>query len=83
MTAICAGYGEVISDGTKYSCADVATVTVTAGCIHEHVGPRDVCDFHASEITQGVMKCGDCSDSDSPHTCMLRELASEPVKAAS
>jgi hypothetical protein len=33
---------------------------ITAGCIHEHVGERDLCNFHTEDLREGMMFCGTC-----------------------
>lgn len=44
--------------------------TVVAGCIHEHVGKRDLCDWHTEDVYLGRMLCGDCLGADG-HMCYL------------
>ena len=74
----CGGYtarsgSDVISP--KVPCTSPVTATVTAGCLHEHVGDRDLCDYHATDARAGIMLCGDCLDSSIPHECRLRVMA--------
>ena len=33
---------------------------ITAGCIHEHIGERDLCSFHTEDLREGMMLCGSC-----------------------
>lgn len=67
----CSGYNRVISDGTEYHCRATATQVVVAGCIHEHFGPRDLCDYHAAELRRGEQNCGNCLGT---HHCVLIAL---------
>jgi hypothetical protein len=80
----CAGYSRVISDGTIYHCSTmVAGEAVIAGCVHEHVGPRLLCEYHADELRSGGQLCGDCLDLG--HRCVLVELprpATSQVRSA-
>ena len=77
MTA-CTGYIAFSgSDRWDRPCPGAAAQVVTAGCIHEHVGDRDLCARHAGEIRSGIMLCGDCLDAKgAPHRCYLRVLSS-------
>lgn len=70
MTA-CIGYDAA----SRYPCHRQATEVVAAGCEHEHIAERAVCDWHAGDIREGSMKCGDCADSASPHDCWLTPMA--------
>lgn len=69
--AQCAGYNRVISDGTEYHCHSAPVSTVIAGCVHEHVGPRDLCGYHTAEVERGEMSCGECL---ATHHCPLTVL---------
>ena len=65
------------SDRWDRPCPNSAAEVITAGCVHEHVGDRDLCDGHASEARDGVMLCGECLNvKGAPHRCYLRVLAS-------
>lgn len=71
----CTGY----RPDTGNPCARPATETITAGCVHEHVGDRSFCSFHADDLRAGQMWCGDCGQGPEPHDCVLvaaRERAS-------
>lgn len=71
----CHGFSRVISDGTRYECRDQATSLVTAGCVHEHIGERPLCNYHAGEVKGGGQLCGEClEDVPEPHTCPLTAM---------
>lgn len=66
----CVGY-----DVGVQSCSAEYVVLVTAGCEHEHVGPRRLCAAHAGDLRRGNHLCGDCLDHPTqPHRCVLQEL---------
>lgn len=66
----CIGYD--LKSGTL--CMRGAVEVILAGCVHEHLGTRPVCDWHAGDIRTGDMFCGDCAESAEPHNCKLGEL---------
>lgn len=70
MAAACAGYD--LRSGRP--CDQAAAREVTAGCVHEHLGPRDLCDWHLDDLTAGRMKCGNCAMAGHAD-CTLRELS--------
>ncbi len=74
----CSGYIAFSgSDPWKRPCPNAATEVIVAGCVHEHVGERDLCLMHAGDAREGVMLCGDCLDvKAASHRCYLRVLAS-------
>jgi hypothetical protein len=41
-------------------CLRTDTVEVVAACLHEHMGPRDLCPDHVEDLNAGWMRCGDC-----------------------
>jgi hypothetical protein len=47
---------------------------VLAGCIHEHVGERPLCDWHVEDLQMGNMVCGNCKKADG-HTCKLHLIS--------
>lgn len=55
------------------ACANDAEQTITAGCVHEHIGDRDLCADHLDDLHSGWMYCGDCAAIDG-HDCQLRVL---------
>ena len=75
--AVCGGY-TAMSGSSRIDppvpCRDPVRERVTAGCIHEHVGCRDLCAYHADEAVAGRMLCGDCLNADASHRCHLRVL---------
>lgn len=42
-----------------------------AGCVHEHIGPRPLCQYCIEDLAHGRMNCGDCKASTVPHECVL------------
>lgn len=77
MPEICVGYDA----HSGYECERTASVVVTAGCIHEHAGPRDLCGLHLDDVQIGNMICGNCHEIDG-HRCVLHEMAREAVTSA-
>lgn len=63
-------------------CRQTATVAVIAGCRHEHVGERPLCDWHVADARRGIHLCGDCLEIDG-HRCELRIARVRPLAAAS
>lgn len=64
------------SDRWNRPCPNAADLTIVAGCVHEHVGERDLCLMHVDDAQNGEMLCGDCLDAKgAPHRCYLRILA--------
>lgn len=41
-------------------CAARGAQPIIAGCVHEHIGERDLCTFHAADLREGMMLCGFC-----------------------
>jgi len=71
--AACTGW----SLASGYACESPVVITVTAGCEHEHIGDRQLCQYHVADIAHGLMVCGDCYLVDG-HRCVLvavREVA--------
>ena len=55
-------------DGT---CGRRAVITVTAGCVHEHVhADVPVCQYHVEEVAAGDSYCYPCGAHDG-HDCTL------------
>ena len=55
-------------DGT---CGKQAVITVTAGCVHEHVhADVPVCQYHVEEVAAGDAYCYACGVHDG-HDCPL------------
>jgi hypothetical protein len=52
-------------------CGRPAVEVLMAGCVHEHVGPRPVCQFHIEDLAKEHVHCGDCRESSDPHECPL------------
>lgn len=77
--AICSGY----APRSGHPCDRAATEITTAGCVHEHIGDRPSCPFHAEQYGYGGMLCGDCLDSADPHECVLTAIARHQVTARS
>ncbi|REF00249.1 hypothetical protein [Thermomonospora umbrina] len=61
-------------------CLNAATVRVTAGCLHEHVGTGEVCEDCAGLLTPGNLHCSPCYQADS-HLCIVLGSA-EPLATA-
>ena len=60
----CVGY----TPTSRTPCYRPATLDVRAGCRHEHIGNRALCEGHTDDIRDGRMICGDCADSPTdPH----------------
>lgn len=72
---ICMGYD--LKSGTK--CTRTAVFEVLAGCVHEHIGWRDLCDWHADDIghPSWPMRCGTCAEAGC--SCVLHEVRRRPV----
>lgn len=62
-------------------CAMPATFYATAGCVHEHVGTRPLCDKHAALVRDrdGGIRCGYCRTAG--HECDLVTAKIEPIPA--
>jgi hypothetical protein len=56
-----------------YKCQRPAIKTVIAGCVHEHIGERDLCDWHVGDVADGMMVCGNCLSADG-HKCVLSAI---------
>jgi hypothetical protein len=54
----CIGYD--FRSGTP--CERTPTAIVIAGCVHEHVAGRPLCDWHAGDAADGRMVCGNCAE---------------------
>lgn len=66
------------SDGSSSTCAAPAQWEATAGCVHEHVGTRPICDHHAEFIRSGGgIGCGYCKPD---HECKLLTARIEPIR---
>lgn len=63
-------------------CARGAEEAITAGCMHEHVGERKLCRWHARDARAGWMNCGDCAEVDG-HRCQLYVMPPHPAKIPS
>ena len=63
----CVGYDAK----SGHPCHRDAVDTVIAACIHEHIGPRALCQFHIADIAHDLMLCGDCLNGRDPHHCVL------------
>jgi len=61
-----------------HDCERAATVMVMAGCVHEHLGLRELCAPHAGDLTAGIALCGECREADG-HRCPLRQMARSPL----
>ncbi|MFF5261321.1 hypothetical protein ACFY4C_20455 [Actinomadura viridis] len=70
----CIGY-DAISDTP---CPREAEETFLAGCIHEHIGSRELCQYHIADLAEGRMVCGDCHKCSDPHHCVLEVI---PVRS--
>lgn len=81
MTA-CIGYIAFSgSDRIDRPCPEPAAEIVTAGCVHEHVGERELCTMRAGEARSGDLLCGSCLDAKgAPHHCRLRVIAAVPAR---
>lgn len=66
-TEVCETYDYVF----LRDCGRPAVEVLMAGCVHEHVGPRPVCQFHIEDLANEVIHCGDCHESSDPHECPL------------
>lgn len=64
---ICVGYD--VRSGT--GCDRDAVDEVIAGCVHEHIGTRALCQYHIADLAEERMVCGDCRDCNAPHRCIL------------
>lgn len=67
ISETCTGYD--VKSGTP--CHRQSVADVTAGCVHEHIGTRSLCQFHIADLAEGQMKCGNCLDCQDPHDCEL------------
>lgn len=67
--AICTGYD--VKSGRP--CGRPAAADVLAGCVHEHIGWRLLCDWHAGDVAAGMMLCGNCGERGCPG-CVLMLL---------
>lgn len=57
-------------------CDAKAVITVTVGCVHEHLLHRAFCQYHVERLANGRVKCGHCWSADG-HDCemhLLREI---------
>jgi len=65
-----------------HPCAAEATQPVMAGCEHEHIGERHMCDRHVQHVRDGWMYCGDCAEVDG-YRCRLYAIERGRLTAAS
>lgn len=64
---ICIGYDALSSS----ECTREAVDEVVAGCVHEHVSARPLCQYHMGDLAQERMICGDCYQGPDSHRCVL------------
>lgn len=55
-------------------CGAPASVLAEAGCLHEHVKRRWLCQLCLLGLRQQKFICSDCHDCDLPHRCLVREI---------
>lgn len=68
------GCSGISIDGIR--CYDVATSTVTAGCVHEHIRTKPVCAHH-SDVWDEIALCMTCWDSGAGHRCRFPRIREE------
>jgi len=57
----------------KYSlCLGKGIISLTMGCVHEHVHTDKVCAAHAQQAYMRQLWCRICHTGEDPHTCELR-----------
>lgn len=56
-------------------CRRQAVEAPLAGCVHEHLAPRPVCQYHIEDLIEGRLFCGACHDCADPHDCPLVVVA--------
>jgi hypothetical protein len=71
IQAACIGYDAT----TGRPCTRTAARTIRAGCVHEHASDRPLCLAHTTDLAEGRMVCGNCTD----HTCTL--VPADPATA--
>lgn len=64
---ICTGY----DFETGHECDRQVADAPIAACVHEHMGPRPLCQYHLADLAHGLMNCGDCKECTDPHECVL------------
>jgi hypothetical protein len=65
------------------ACAMPAAFYATAGCVHEHLGTRPLCDQHAEQVRHHDprIKCGYCRRAG--HECDLLVAEIKPITMGS
>ena len=67
ISHIAAGTGDYLGQ-----CGAPATVTLTYGCVHEHIATNPICAQHAAQAAQpGILACTRCWDNGNGHICTL------------
>lgn len=59
-------------------CGAKAVITVTVGCVHEHLLHRPLCQRHVERLANGRITCGSCEVVDG-HLCELHLLREIPT----
>lgn len=62
------------ADPSSPPCGQKAVVTVTVGCVHEHLVEESVCEFDVEVLARGRGSCTECFDVDG-HRCEVFVLA--------
>lgn len=59
-----------INDSWTGPCQSEGAVSVTTGCVHEHISREPVCDLHLSALMAEPVYCHYCHDVDG-HFCRV------------
>lgn len=69
-----------ISEFAGLRCKRDTVVTVTVGCVHEHIGSRSVCQHHVEGLANGRVGCWQCFEVDG-HFCEMNVIAEVKISA--
>jgi hypothetical protein len=60
-------------------CPGFAVVEVLAGCVHEHLSTRRLCQQHVDGLVHGLLQCRPCLNGGAPHACELVPIVSHVI----